>query len=114
MGHYLPLQDDLPIIRENIRKGFVETQTKVTNFLTTLKKRIDGEDDEEDPPPQPPRRTMGQQYGGGRSGEQDRRSADRERYDADPQVLSDDFTALNLRDETVGMCMVIKKNLSFG
>jgi hypothetical protein len=27
-----------------------------------------------------------------------RRSGDRERYDADPQVLSDDFSALELRD----------------
>lgn len=27
-----------------------------------------------------------------------RRSGDRERYDADPQVLGDDFSALELRD----------------
>lgn len=27
-----------------------------------------------------------------------RRSGDRDRYDADPQVLGDDFSALELRD----------------
>ena len=29
-----------------------------------------------------------------------RRSGDRERYDADPQVLGDDFAGLNMRDDT--------------
>jgi hypothetical protein len=33
-----------------------------------------------------------------RSAESGRRSGDRERYDADPQVLGDDFSALELRD----------------
>lgn len=33
-----------------------------------------------------------------RSGDMGRRSGDRERYDADPQVLGDDFSALELRD----------------
>lgn len=32
------------------------------------------------------------------SGDMGRRSGDRERYDADPQVLGDDFSALELRD----------------
>ncbi|KAL9100258.1 MAG: hypothetical protein Q9187_009387, partial [Circinaria calcarea] len=35
-----------------------------------------------------------------RSGEYAHRSGDHERYDADPQVLGDDFTGLHLRDET--------------
>lgn len=38
------------------------------------------------------------QYGTRRSTEQ-RRSADRERYDTDNRVLGDDFEALELRDE---------------
>lgn len=32
------------------------------------------------------------------SGELSRRSADHARYDADPQLLSDDFSAFDLRD----------------
>lgn len=97
--------DDLPVIKENIRKGFLETQSKVNSWVANLKKKIDGEDDEEfqsrparpatgytsGPPTQP--------YGIRRSGEFSRRSGDRDRYDADPQVLSDDFTSLQLRDE---------------
>ncbi|SLM41518.1 Ubiquitin system component Cue [Lasallia pustulata] len=99
------LDDDLPVIKENIRKGFLETQSKVNSWVANLKKKIDGEDDEEfqsrparpatgytsGPPTQP--------YGIRRSGEFSRRSGDRDRYDADPQVLSDDFTSLQLRDE---------------
>jgi hypothetical protein len=96
----LSAPDDLPEIGENIRKGFLETQTKVNSFFMNLKKRIDGDDDEEDtPPPQPPRRPQQQSYGSGRrSNDYGRRSSDRERYDADPQVLGDDFTALQLND----------------
>ena len=95
------MQDDLPVIRENIRKGFLETQSKVNSFLSNLKKKIEGEDEEEEPPPQPPRRgNYTSQYGDRRSGEIRRRSGDRERYDADPQVLSDDFASIHLQDDT--------------
>ena len=97
--------DDLPVIRENIRKGFLETQSTVNKWVTSLKKKIDGEDDE-DYPPQPPRPAQGynagppqQSYGIRRSGELGRRSGDRDRYDADPQLIGDDFATLQLRDE---------------
>ncbi|KAL2011770.1 hypothetical protein VTN00DRAFT_4488 [Thermoascus crustaceus] len=92
--------DDLPIIRENIRKGFLETQSKVNAWVQNLKKKLDGEEDE-------PQHTEGytRGYGEGqnynrprRSGDFGRRSGDRERYDADPQLLSDDFSALELKD----------------
>lgn len=92
--------DDLPVIRENIRKGFLETQTKVNSWVQNFKKRLDGEDEE-------PQSSEGylqshgetQTYGRPRrSGDSARRSGDRERYDADPQVLGDDFTGLELRD----------------
>jgi hypothetical protein len=43
-----------------------------------------------------------QQFGIRKSAEQ-RRSADRERYDMDNRVLGDDFEALELRDDE-GMC----------
>lgn len=89
--------DDLPVIRENLRKGFEDTQTKVSSWVQNLKKRWDGEgmDDEQ----------SGRSYGEEpnysrprRSGDLGRRSGDRERYDADPQLLDDDFAALELRD----------------
>lgn len=93
----LTLQDDLPVIRDNIRKGFLETQSKVNTWVQNFKKRLDGDDLDD---------IHGSQgYGGGqsygtsrRSGDLGRRSGDRDRYDADPQVLGDDFAALELRD----------------
>ncbi|KAL3480119.1 hypothetical protein BJX99DRAFT_244545 [Aspergillus californicus] len=90
--------DDLPVIRENIRKGFLDTQTKVSSWVQNLKKRIDGEEEEEEDTHAT--RSYGEESYGRprRSGDLGRRSGDRERYDADPQVLSDDFSALEMRD----------------
>lgn len=98
------IDDDLPIIRDNIKKGFLETQSKVNSWVANLKKKIDGEDEDDfqgHPPPaasayntSAPR----QSNFGRRSGDYPRRSADHDRYDADPQVLGDDFTNLELRD----------------
>jgi hypothetical protein len=98
------LPDDLPIIRDNIRKGFLETQSKVNSFITNLRKKFDEESDEEQPPPPPPRK--GQGYGGGAQN-YGRRSSDRDRYDADPELLSDDFTALQLQDDTGKMLIFL-------
>lgn len=89
------------MIRENIRKGFLETQTTVNKWVANLKKKIDGEDDDEfNSTPAVPAQGYANQntYGGGRSGDSGRRSTDRDRYDADPQVLGDDFTKLNLQE----------------
>jgi len=98
---YSFFDDDLPVIKENIRKGFLETQSKVNTWVQNLRKKLDGEDDEDDQSNVTPRPDQGygssQPYGGRRSGE-GRRSGDRHRYDADPQVLSDDFSALEMRD----------------
>ncbi|KAJ5568804.1 hypothetical protein N7450_011290 [Penicillium hetheringtonii] len=92
-------EDDLPVIRENLRKGFLETQTKVNSWMTNLKKRIDGEEVEEEPQSSQQYEQQHSSYGRPRrSSEMGRRSGDRERYDADPQVLGDDFSALELRD----------------
>ncbi|KAL5043683.1 hypothetical protein BDW71DRAFT_116592 [Aspergillus fruticulosus] len=89
--------DDLPVIRENIRKGFLDTQSKVSSWVQSLKKKIDGEEVDEDTPSA--RAYREESYGRlRRSSELGRRSGDRERYDADPQVLSDDFSVLELRD----------------
>ncbi|OJD11761.1 hypothetical protein AJ78_07534 [Emergomyces pasteurianus Ep9510] len=96
--------DDLPVIKENIRKGFLETQTKVNSWVQNFKKKLEGEDEDEygNTPPRPAQGYAqgygeSQTYRTRRSGEA-RRSGDRERYDADPQVLGDDFSALELRD----------------
>ena len=90
--------DDLPVIRDNIKKGFLETQQTVNKWVNNLKKKIDGED--EDDYQKPPRQNYAPQqpYGNRRSNEFGRRSADRERYDADPQVLGDDFAGLSMKD----------------
>ncbi|KAK1506243.1 CUE domain-containing protein [Colletotrichum tamarilloi] len=88
--------DELPVIQEKLRKGFVETQGKVNSWITTMKKRFDEEfADEDESSHQWPGQGQGQgQYGARRPGESSRRSGDYERYDADPQVLSDDFAGM--------------------
>lgn len=95
--------DDLPVIKENIKRTFFETQSKVNKWVSDLKKKIDGDDDDEDvvqPPAQRYHPGISQQsYGTRRSGELGRRSGDRDRYDADPRVLGDDLTGLELRDD---------------
>lgn len=103
------------MIRENLRKGFLETQTKVNSWVTNLKKRIDGEDlDEEQPQSSQEYEQQHSSYGRPRrSGDMSRRSGDRERYDADPQVLGDDFSALELRDSE-GKLLCTSSSNSFG
>ncbi|BDD55064.1 hypothetical protein MAP00_000618 [Monascus purpureus] len=91
---YSFFDDDLPVIRENIRKGFLDTQSKVNSWVQNLRKKFENED-EDDFQDNQGRRTPSRSRG---SGELSRRSGDRERYDADPQLLSDDFSALELRD----------------
>lgn len=78
---YSFMEDDLPVIRDNLRQGFKETQTTVNSWINTLKKRIEENFDESED----------QQHHGQRPGEPSRRSGD---YDADPQVLSDDFAGM--------------------
>ena len=100
---YSFLDDDLPMIRENIRKGFLETQSTVNKWVTNFKKKLDGEDDEgfSGQPARPAQAFPGGNHGyssyNRRSADSARRSADRERYDADPQVLGDDFSTLEIR-----------------
>lgn len=98
--NYSFLDDDLPVIKENIRKGFLETQTTFNGWIKTLKKKIDGEEDDEDERTQYGHQSgpSNQQYRGRRSND-GRPSADYNRYDADPQVLSDDFGGIQLNDD---------------
>lgn len=98
--------DSLQVIGEKLKKSFLETQSVVS---TWIKKKIDGDEDEDEAyqhrPTQPARpatnygpRSSPQQYGNRRSREFERRSVDRDRYDADPHVLGDDLATLQLRD----------------
>jgi hypothetical protein len=104
--------DDLPVIKQNIQKGFQETQVKVNKWIMDFKKKLDGDEDDHEGQPHPAAQSSSQvpqrqDFGPSqseqlrgirRSAEQGRRSGDRERYDADPRVLSDDFTQLELHD----------------
>lgn len=92
------IDDELPVITENIRKGFLETQTKVNTWFTNLKKKIDGEYDEDEDETQPSKHHPHAGVGR-RSGEGSRQSTDYHRYDADPQVLSDDFAGMRLNPD---------------
>lgn len=78
---FLPNIDDLPIIRDNFRKGW-------STLVSKVKSKLDGEP--EQPPSQPPRPG---QYGYHQQSS---------RYDADPRVLGDDFAHLNLQDQNRG------------
>lgn len=85
------IDDDLPVIKENLRKGFQETQTKVNTWFTNFKKRIDEQFDEGD---EEHAQGSGGAFAGRPSRDPSRRSADYERYDADPELLSDDFAGM--------------------
>lgn len=85
------LDDDLPIIKENIRKGFLETQSKVNRWVADLKKKIDGELASPELPPTQHDPRAGSSRGG---------PSGYSSYDADPRVLSDDFAHLELRDSS--------------
>jgi hypothetical protein len=89
------IDDDLPVIRDNLRKGFFETQEKVNGWITNLKKKIEENFDESE------EQTQGQGQGQPfrRPGESSRPSGDYDRYDADPQVLSDDFAGMKFSSD---------------
>jgi hypothetical protein len=107
--------DDLPEIGRNIQRGFAETQKQVNSWITTFKKRIDGDDNDDDEDlysgpsssnARPSRQNFGpsqseQMYGIRKSAEhQTRRSVEQQRYDSDPHVLDDaEFSRLELRDD---------------
>lgn len=84
------MDDDLPVIRENLRKGFLDTQTKVNSWITNLRKRIEDTFDESEENTQTPGQPIRRQ------GEPSRRSGDYDRYDADPQLLGDDLAGMKL------------------
>jgi hypothetical protein len=89
------IDDDLPVIKESLRKGFIETQSKVNTWFTTLKKKIDETFDEADE-----RQAQGgSSFMGRPTREQARRSADYDRYDADPELLSDDFAGMKFHSD---------------
>ncbi|KIW01391.1 uncharacterized protein PV09_07158 [Verruconis gallopava] len=101
--------DDLPEIKKNLTKGFQETQKTVNKWISEFKRRLDGDDEDDEHIQQGQssgqfrRQNFGpsqseQLRGINRMSAQGRRSGDRERYDADPQVLSDDFRELQMED----------------
>ncbi|KAK4162271.1 hypothetical protein QBC43DRAFT_322159 [Cladorrhinum sp. PSN259] len=92
------LDDDLPVIKESLRKGFVETQTKFNSWFTDIKKKINETLDEQEDDG----RAHGSSSFIGRPTRDQgpvRRSADYDRYDADPELLSDDFAGMKFRND---------------
>ncbi|KAL5612248.1 hypothetical protein BROUX41_000211 [Berkeleyomyces rouxiae] len=94
------IDDDLPVIKENLRKGFLETQTKVNSWITTMKKKLDealeDENDDSSVPPYNQQKPGTPGFNRRPVGGPARRSGDYERYDADPQVITDDFAGMKL------------------
>ncbi|KAJ2898726.1 hypothetical protein MKZ38_003678 [Zalerion maritima] len=91
------IDDELPIIKENLRKGFIETQTKFNEWFTTMKKKMDGDEDDLDYHDDGPRPGHGRP--GRRQAEPNRRSNDYDTYDADPQLLTDDFAGMKFKSD---------------
>lgn len=94
------LDDDLPVIKENLQKAFTETQNKVNGWITNIKKKLDGDDEGGnfgDARPTQNRKSGYSTDYGRRSA--DRRSGDYNRYDADPEVLGDDFAGMKLNSD---------------
>lgn len=89
------IDDDLPVIQEQLKKGFQETQVKVNSWFKDLKKKFDEQFDEGEGSSQ----QGAQRFGGSGSGESARRSRDYERYDADPEMLSDDFAGMKFHND---------------
>ncbi|CAN8103555.1 unnamed protein product [Discula destructiva] len=97
------IDDDLPEIQEQLKKGFQETQVKVNGWFKDLKKKFDEQFDEAEgsssQQQQQQQQQNAQRYGGRGSGESARRSRDYARYDADPELLSDDFAGMKLHSD---------------
>jgi len=108
MADNLFFADDLPAITENIKKGFFETQSKVNKWVVDFKKRLDGDDldDMNDQSGSGANRVSSTGARGGRTTTQQtypqRQSSHRsgDNYDADPRLLEDDFSHLELRNNT--------------
>lgn len=89
------IDDDLPVIKESLRKGFIETQTKFNSWFNNIKTKIDEQFNEEDE-----HHTQGGNTFMGRpTRDQTRRSNDYDRYDADPELLSDDFAGMKFHSD---------------
>lgn len=91
--------DELPVIRDNLSKGFNETKTKFNSWLNDMRKRIDGEN--ESTPQTPPRTGAGTDRseratwnrGAGRGISSPTSPG---QFDADPTLLNDDFSHLHV------------------
>ncbi|KAJ9141874.1 CUE domain-containing protein 5 [Pleurostoma richardsiae] len=89
------IDDDLPVIKESAVKAFQETQQKVNSWWSNMKKKIDEQFNEEDDRPQGSKGP----FAGRPSGDSSRKSRDYERYDADPELLSDDFAGMKFHND---------------
>jgi hypothetical protein len=98
-GHSF-FDDDLPVIKESLRKGFMETQTKVNSWFTNIKKKLDEQFDENEAE----QTVGGSAFIGRPTRNQQRRSADYDRYDADPELLSDDFAGMKFNNDGSRSC----------
>lgn len=96
------LDDDLPVIRDNLRKGFEETQKQVNGWITNIRKKLEENFDESDQGGSSQQGYQGQQqqqHGQYARQGPGRRSGDYHNYDADPQVLSDDFAGMKFSSD---------------
>lgn len=93
------IDDDLPVIQEKLKQGFIETQTKVNSWFTDIKKKFDEQFDEDGNEHQQQQQGPRGPFRGRDSAESSRRSRDYERYDADPELLSDDFAGMKFHSD---------------
>ncbi|KAK9382170.1 uncharacterized protein V2V93DRAFT_366646 [Kockiozyma suomiensis] len=99
---YSFFDDDLPIIKENLSRGFQETRSRVNEWVANFKKKIDGEDDD----------STAYYSSGGSSGaprkktrpprqaQYDYSIGGQQSYDKDPTELDGNFAHLNLKESS--------------
>ncbi|KAK7204454.1 hypothetical protein BZA70DRAFT_296226 [Myxozyma melibiosi] len=114
---YSFFDDDLPIIKENLTRGFQETRSKVNEWVANFKKKIDGEDDDSTdyysgsssgrvPSKSTDQRRPSQQSGSSSSSRYPRQTkydysiGRQHSYDKDPTELDGNFAHLNLVDSS--------------
>ncbi|KAK9462556.1 uncharacterized protein V1516DRAFT_670564 [Lipomyces oligophaga] len=111
---YSFFDDDLPVIKENLSRGLQETRNRVNDWVTSFKKKLDGEDEDYSGESDYYSRTQKsssssrtrQTVSGtsttssGRKTHYDYSLGQRQAYDNDPQVLDGNFDNLNLVSPT--------------
>lgn len=92
--------DDLPELKENLQRGFNETKTKVSSWVSSMRKKVEGEDGQLGFFGAGSRNTRDSSDLGPGHGYERARRGPSGYYDRDPaEMTADDFQGISLKDE---------------